>query len=100
MALAMNASSSMPAGGTLSVRASRKGRALLLDVADTGPTVPEAQRRHLFEPYATADAQRGAGLGLAVARSLLRSRGGDLLHRPRKGGNTFRVVLHVATGAP
>jgi len=100
MALAMNACSAMPAGGTLGVRASRKGRALLLDVSDSGPTVPEAQRPHLFEPYATADAQRGAGLGLAIARSLLRSRGGDLLYRPRKGGNAFRVVLRVATGTP
>jgi signal transduction histidine kinase len=100
MALTMNACSLMPAGGTLDVRASRKGRALLLDVADTGPTVPEAQRPHLFEPYATADAQRGAGLGLAIARSLLRTRGGDLLYRPRKGGNAFRVVLRVATGTP
>ena len=100
MALAMNASAAMPAGGTLAVRASRKGRALLLDVADTGPTVPVAQRGRLFEPYATADAQRGAGLGLAVARSLLRSRGGDILYRPRKGGNAFRVTLRVATGTP
>jgi signal transduction histidine kinase len=100
MALAMNASSAMPAGGTLAVRASRKGRALLLDVTDTAPAVPEARRKHLFEPYATADAQRGAGLGLAIARSLLRSRGGDLLYRPREGGNAFRVVLRVATGTP
>jgi signal transduction histidine kinase len=100
MALTMNACSAMPAGGLLAVRASRKGRSLFLDVTDTGPTVPEAQRSHLFEPYAAADAQRGAGLGLAIARSLLRSRGGDLLYRPRKGGNAFRVVLRVATGTP
>jgi signal transduction histidine kinase len=100
MALATNASSAMPAGGTLAVRASRKGRALFLDVTDTGPAVPEARRKHLFEPYATADAQRGGGLGLAIARSLLRSRGGDLLYRPRKGGNAFRVTLRPATGTP
>jgi len=100
MALAMNACSAVPAGGSLGVRAARKGRALLLDVTDTGPTVPEARRKQLFEPYATADAQRGAGLGLAIARSLLRTRGGDLLYRPRKGGNAFRVVLRVATGTP
>jgi signal transduction histidine kinase len=67
MALAMSASQAMPAGGTLAVRASRKGRAIHLDVADTGATVPGPQRSQLFEPYATADAQRGAGLGLAVA---------------------------------
>jgi signal transduction histidine kinase len=100
MALAMNACAAMPAGGTLAVRASRRGRTLLLDVADTGPTVPPGQRPRLFEPYAAADAQRGTGLGLAIARSLLRSRGGDLLYRPRPAGNSFRVVLRAATGAP
>jgi signal transduction histidine kinase len=96
MALVMNASAAMPAGGTLSVVASRNGRSLQLDVADTGLTLPEPQRAQVFEPY--ADAQRGAGLGLAVARGLLRSRGGDLLYRPRRDGNVFRVVLRVATG--
>jgi C4-dicarboxylate-specific signal transduction histidine kinase len=82
------------------VRAARRGRALVLDVADTGPVVDEAGRKRLFDPFATVDAQRGAGLGLAIARSLLRSRGGDLLYRPRKGGNAFRVTLRVATGTP
>jgi signal transduction histidine kinase len=100
MSLAMNASQAMPAGGTLAVRAGRRGRSLLLDVADTGPVVPEHRRPHLFEPYGTADAQRGAGLGLAVARSLLRSRGGDLVYRPRRGGNAFRVALRAAPGKP
>jgi signal transduction histidine kinase len=98
MALVMNASAAMPAGGTLGVAAARRGKALHLDVADSGPILPEAQRAHVFEPYANADAQRGANLGLAVARGLLRSRGGDLVYRPRKDGNVFRVVLRVATG--
>ena len=98
MALAVGASQAMPAGGTLTVKASRQGRSLVLDVADSGTPVPVSRRAHLFEPYATADAQRGAGLGLAVARSLLRSRGGDLVYRPRKGGNAFRVVLRAASG--
>jgi signal transduction histidine kinase len=98
MALVMNASLAMPAGGTLGVAAARRGRVLHLDVADSGAPLPEAERAHVFEPYAAADAQRGAGLGLAVARGLLRSRGGDLIYRARKDGNVFRVVLRVATG--
>jgi signal transduction histidine kinase len=99
MALAVNASAAMPSGGALAVRAGRRGRALHLDVSDTGAPVPRDRRAGLFEPYsATNDAQRGAGLGLAIARSLLRSRGGDLQYRPRRNGNVFRVVLRAAPG--
>jgi signal transduction histidine kinase len=96
MALVMNASQAMPTGGTLAVRASHRGRRLTLEVRDTGPVVPEPRRPQLFEPFAASDAQRGAGLGLAIARSLLRSRGGDLVYRPRKDGNVFRVSLRTA----
>jgi signal transduction histidine kinase len=98
MALVLNASAAMSAGGTLGVAATRRGRMLHLDVADTGAPIPEGLRDHVFEPFGHSDAQRGANLGLAVARGLLRSRGGDLMYRPRKDGNTFRVVLRVATG--
>jgi two-component system NtrC family sensor kinase len=96
MALAMNASRSMPAGGTLTLQAARDGRRLILDVIDTGPGVPESSRGSLFEPYSTIDPHRGAGLGLAVARSLLRSHGGDLLYQPRRQGSCFRVVIKAA----
>ena len=67
-----------------------------LDVADGAPTLGERQRVQVFEPFANEGAQRGASLGLAVAQGLLRSRGGDLLYRPRKDGNVFRIVLRVA----
>jgi signal transduction histidine kinase len=98
MALAAGGAQAMPSGGTLTVRAGRQGRSIVLDVSDTAPPVPPARRAQLFEPFAVADAQRGAGLGLAVARSLLRGRGGDLIYRPRRGGNTFRAVLRAASG--
>jgi signal transduction histidine kinase len=98
MALVAGASQAMPTGGTLTVRGGRQGRSILLDVVDTGPPVPPERRAHLFEPFATADAQRGAGLGLAVARSLLRRSGGDLVYRPRRGGNAFRAVLRAVSG--
>ena len=99
MALAVNASAAMPSGGSLAVRASRRGREVRLDVSDTGAPVPRERRACLFEPYAaTNDAQRGAGMGLAIARSLLRGRGGDLQYSPRRNGNVFRVVLRAAPG--
>jgi len=98
LALATNAARAMPGAGTLTLRTRREGRALYLDVTDTGPGVPAALRRRIFEPFFTTGLEEGAGLGLAIARSLVRARGGDLVYRPRRGGACFRVVLKIAGG--
>lgn len=95
MALAMNASKAMPGGGTLTLRAGRQGREIFLDAIDTGAGVSAAIRPRIFEPYFTTNAGHGAGLGLPVARTLVRSQGGDLVYRgpgPR-GGASFRVLV-------
>jgi PAS domain S-box-containing protein len=97
MALAMNAGRSLAGGGTLTFRASRQRGGLVLDVVDSGPGVPDARRPRLFEPYLNPDGEHGAGLALAVARSLVRHRGGDLVYVRRKKGACFRVVLKAAT---
>jgi PAS domain S-box-containing protein len=97
IALAINAAKAMQAGGTLTLRAARLRGTVILDVMDTGPGVPPAVRPHIFEPFFTTDVSKGSGLGLAVARSLVRGRGGDLVYRPRRaGGAAFRVILRVA----
>jgi signal transduction histidine kinase len=99
MALAMNGSQAMPGGGTLTLRAGRKGRDLFLDVIDTGPGVPPAIRARIFEPYFTTNVGGGAGLGLAIARTLVRRWGGDVVHTPRRTGAGFRVVMKTAERA-
>jgi two-component system NtrC family sensor kinase len=97
MALAVNAARAMPAGGVLTLKGSRARGDVVVDVIDTGPGVPEAVRPHIFEPFFTTDSTKGAGLGLAIARSLVRSRGGDLLYWPRtKPGGSFRIQLKAA----
>jgi signal transduction histidine kinase len=97
MALATNAARAMAGEGRLTVRAARAGRGLHIDVLDTGPGVPPAVRDRIFEPFFTTNPSEGTGLGLPIARSLVRGRGGDLLHRPRRGGGAhFRVVLKAA----
>lgn len=102
VALAINAAQAMPGGGTLTLRGSQQGGGLALDVIDTGRGVPPECRARIFEPFFRADPSRpGSGLGLAIARSLVRSRGGDILLRPRRGpGAAFRVLLREAEGPP
>jgi two-component system NtrC family sensor kinase len=99
MALASNAAQAMPDGGTLTLRGGRSNGHVVLDVQDTGPGVPAALRSRIFEPFFTTKQDQGAGLGLAIARTLVRGRGGDLVCRPRRGrGALFRVLLRPAEG--
>ncbi len=76
---------------------------VLLDVADSGPGVPEEARRWIFERSArSGDPSRsdGSGLGLYIARRTVREHGGDLRHLPRDGGGSvFRLVLPVGRSA-
>ncbi len=97
MALATNSARAMLGEGTLTLRASRGKGCVTIDVLDTGPGVPAGVRERIFEPFFTTHPSEGTGLGLPIARSLVRGRGGDLLQRPRRGrGAAFRVVLKAA----
>ena len=96
LSLAINAARAMRGAGTLTLRAARAGRDVVLDVLDNGPGVPASIRARIFEPFFTTDATQGTGLGLPIARSLVQGRGGDLVYRPRRRGAQFRVVLKSA----
>jgi C4-dicarboxylate-specific signal transduction histidine kinase len=67
---------------------------LLLSVEDSGPGVPTDLAPKLFEPFVTSKPD-GMGLGLAISRSLIRARGGDLSYScsTRLGGAAFTVQL-------
>ena len=56
---------------------------MLVRVANTGPPIPPADREHIFERFYRADPARsgrvdGTGLGLSLAREIIRAHGGDL----------------------
>jgi two-component system C4-dicarboxylate transport sensor histidine kinase DctB len=72
------------------------GERITVDVSDNGTGVPEMVRRKLFTPFATGR-EDGLGLGLAIARDILREFGGNLeLARTGADGSTFRATLLVA----
>jgi signal transduction histidine kinase len=69
-----------------------------LQLMDRGPGVPLSHRAKIFEKFQRLDdslttPKPGSGLGLSIARRLIRDMGGDLIYRPRKKGGSCFVVL-------
>ncbi|UOD32113.1 HAMP domain-containing histidine kinase [Massilia violaceinigra] len=74
--------------------------AIVLDICDSGPGVPEAQRERIFEPFyrvpGASESAGGVGLGLSLVRQIARHHGGDVRCLPgQPGGCCFRVNLPV-----
>ncbi len=65
-----------------------------LDIADNGPGLSPRAQENLFRPFAGSGRPGGTGLGLAVARDLLRAHGGDIVLAHTGGdGTLFRLTL-------
>jgi len=83
----------------VTVNATRQNGALIVEVEDDGPGIPEAEREDVFRPFYRIDHARNqdsgsTGLGLAIARDIARIHGGDIaLSRSPLGG--LKAVLKV-----
>jgi two-component system sensor histidine kinase GlrK len=97
--LVSNAVKYSPNNKPLWVMLSKRGNNAIIEVADSGPGIPEAQHERIFEAFfqgAPADKShvRGSGLGLSIAREYAQAHGGDItLVKPKSAGACFRVVL-------
>jgi signal transduction histidine kinase len=93
--LIVNALDAMAGEGTLTLRTARDGDRALVEVADTGPGIPEELRQRVFEPFfTTKPVGQGTGLGLDVSyRVVVTRHGGDLRVRSEPGDTRFQVRL-------
>ena len=66
------------------IRAGQVGDMIEITVDDDGPGIPAARREDVFKPFFRLEGSRnprtgGTGLGLTIARDVIRSHGGDLV---------------------
>jgi signal transduction histidine kinase len=71
--------------------------AVVIDIADNGPGLPEQVRERLFEPFVTTrPVGQGTGLGLATSYGIVVQHGGSLQVASVPGrGATFRIMLPI-----
>jgi signal transduction histidine kinase len=85
------------ASAAVRITVARDGTIVRFAIDDDGPGVPAAQLESIFQPGrrgdTTGSGSNGAGLGLALARRLARSAGGDVEAEHREGGARFVVRL-------
>lgn len=86
-------------GDTVEMRAFEDGASIVVEVADTGPGIPQAEMPHVWEELYRGEGARGvagSGLGLALVRSIVIRHGGQVTLRSRsEQGTLFSLRLPV-----
>jgi len=86
-------------GDRARVSISANSTSLDILVDDDGPGIPESEVERVFSPFVRLENSRnretgGVGLGLSIARTIVRSHGGDIALANRPGGG-LRATIHL-----
>lgn len=84
-------------GNTADVRIVADGSAASIVIADQGPGIPIDKIETVFDPFTRLETSRnrdtgGSGLGLALARAIVREAGGDIMLENRRGGGLNAII--------
>ncbi|MEJ6476230.1 sensor histidine kinase [Pseudoalteromonas piscicida] len=92
-----NAVTFSPDGERVEISLGETQQALLIFIQDNGPGIPVARRKEVFTAFSSfrqsASKDGGSGLGLSVARGIIRAHGGDIRILPTTQGCTMEVSL-------
>jgi signal transduction histidine kinase len=81
-------------GATVSIRG--QSASVFVDIVDNGPGIPEPLLARAFEPFFRVDPARsptaGAGLGLAIAKEIIRRNRGSLILANGPGGGLIQTI--------
>lgn len=100
-----NAARYSPEHGRIRVTARRHADAIVIEMTDEGPGIPEPDREKVFDPFHRVrerDRKSGTGLGLSICRGIVAAHGGEVTaHANHEGrGTLIRVSLpQLAAGA-
>ena len=97
--LISNAVKFTPPGGAIRVEAARREDTLLLTVADTGVGIAPADQARVFEKFERGVRRSGAGLGLALVKSLIELHGGTIVIESGSGQGT-RITCRLPVSQP
>jgi signal transduction histidine kinase/CheY-like chemotaxis protein len=100
-----NAAKYTPRGGQISVTGYREHGDVVLRVRDTGMGIAPEMLPRVFDLFAQsdrplADAARGLGVGLALARTLTELHGGTITVESEGPGRGSQFVVRLPVGAP
>jgi len=96
-----NAARYSPADGTISVTVTREAAAVVIEIADEGPGIPEADREKVFDPFYRVherDRKSGTGLGLSICRGIVRAHGGEVTAHARSTGSGAMLRIRLPQG--
>lgn len=102
--LTLNAVEAMPNGGSLTIltrafrlpRNSPRPTHIIIEFRDTGPGMPEEQRRRAFSSLLSTTKLKGTGLGLAIVGRVIETHRGKVRIRSHQGrGTTISITLPV-----
>ncbi|MCH5268575.1 MAG: HAMP domain-containing histidine kinase [Lachnospiraceae bacterium] len=99
--LMRNAISYSYEGGEILISMKCEGESVEIVFSNPGKTIPEEKRKRIFEQFFRMESARGtktggAGLGLAIAREIIRSHGGELTCESECEEIHFRLVMDRA----
>ena len=102
--IARNAAQAMKGDGHLTLKTriarqvtlSRKRyrHALVVEITDTGPGIPEDMREKVFYPLVSGR-EGGTGLGLTLAQTFVTQHGGTITFESQPGNTTFTLLLPI-----
>ncbi len=100
-----NAVSFSPDGGVITISATRADDQVLLKIMDEGPGIPEAQREAVFRRFHSDRPQNEAfgnhsGLGLAIARTIIKAHDGTIAAGSREDGSDGACITITLPAAP